>query len=250
MVRNLLLMGLLVAVAAPLDGQYGRRRSRGRGVARIEPNVGPVHEFTFVRLQYTPSYGPSRNPGWFHDYPTAERNFAKILEAVSLVEPYMGGSNILRLDDPELFKYPLAYLSEPGFWTMNEGEREGLRNYLLKGGFLIVDDFPDMAWQNFELQMRRALPELQPLPLQRDHPIFNSFFDIRDMEFPYSYRGYAQFFGYFEDNDPEKRLMVVVNYSTDVGEFWEYSDTGFIPIDLSNEAYKLGVNYLMYAMMH
>ncbi len=98
--------------------------------------------------------------------------------------------------------------------------------------------------------MRRAVPELQPMRLDMQHPIFNSFFDIRDIEFPYSYRGVAEFWGYFEDNDPKKRLMVVVNYNTDIGEFWEYSDQGFIPIDLSNEAYKLGVNYLMYAMLH
>ena len=246
--RLLVALLLLLTVTGPLDAQR-RRGGRGRGESAgpIAANTENIHEFTFVRLQYS---GGGYNPGWVHDYPRAERNFAKILETVTLLEPYMGGSNILRLDDPELFKYPLAYLSEPGSWNMNEAEVDGLRNYLLKGGFLIVDDFGGWDWQNFELQMRRALPALQPMRLDLQHPIFNSFFDIRDIVFPYSYRGTAEFLAYFEDNDPEKRMLVVANYNTDIGEFWEYSDMGFIPIDLSNEAYKLGVNYLMYAIMH
>ncbi len=243
--KRFIVLALLVLMTTQLEAQFGRRR--GRRTSSIGENVGNTHEFTFVRLRYSAG---GRNPGWYHDYPFAEQNLAKILDALTLVEPYLGGSNILTLDDPELFKYPLAYLSEPGWWNMSKHEFEGLRNYLLKGGFLIVDDFGGWDWQNFELQMRRALPELQPMRLDMRHPIFNSFFDIRDIEFPYSYRGVAQFWGYFEDNDPNKRLMVVVNYNTDIGEFWEYSDQGFIPIDLSNEAYKLGVNYLMYAMLH
>jgi hypothetical protein len=238
---------LLFVVTGPLDAQRRRGRGRGEGGGAIAPNTENEHEFTFVRLQYT---GGGWNPGWYHDYPRAEQNFARILEAVTLLDPYMGGSNILRLDDPELFKYPLAYLSEPGYWSMSEAEAEGLRNYLLKGGFLIVDDFGGWDWQNFELQMRRVLPELQPVRLDMRHPIFNSFFDIRDIVFPYSYRGVAEFWAYFENNDPEGRLLVVANYNTDIGEFWEYSDYGFVAIDLSNEAYKLGVNYLMYAIMH
>ena len=250
--RRLGLVLLLLMVAAPLEAQFGRRGRRGGRPVDLSPNnVEYGHQFTFVRLQYRPAFGESWNPGWAHDYPRAERNFAKILESVTFIEPYMGGSNILRTDDPELFKYPVAYLSEPGQWTMSEPEVEGLRNYLLKGGFLIVDDFGGWDWENFELQMRRALPELQPMRLEPGHPIFNSFFaiDIETLNLP-SYRGDADFWGYHEDNDPQKRLMAVVNYNTDIGEFWEFSDAGFVPIDLSNEAYKLGINYLLYAMMH
>ncbi len=152
--KRLLVLALLVLAIAPLEAQFGRRRGRG-GTPRIRPNVENTHEFTFVWLEYSAG---GWNPGWFHDYPRAERNFAKILDEVTFVEPYLGGSNILKLDDPELFKYPLAYLSEPGAWNMNEREVDGLRNYLLKGGFLIVDDFGGWEWQNFEWQMRRAVP--------------------------------------------------------------------------------------------
>ena len=75
-----------------------------------------------------------------------------------MLDPNLDGGNILALDDPELFKYPVAYLCEPGFWTLTEAEVAGLRAYLLKGGFLIVDDFVGPALGNFEEQMRKVLP--------------------------------------------------------------------------------------------
>ena len=248
--RRLLLLLLLTAVTMPSEAQFGRRR-RGSWFSP-SANVDYGEQFTFVRLQYRALYGArGQGPGWSHDYPRAERNFAKILQEVSNIEPYMGGSNILSLDDPELFKYPVAYLSEPGYWTMSASEVDGLRNYLLKGGFLIFDDFGGgWEWDNMEQQMRVAFPDLQAVKLDASHPIFNSFFHIENPELHQSYRGFAEFYGYFEDNDPSKRLLVIVNYNADIGEYWEYSDQGFLPIALTNEAYKLGVNYVIHAMTH
>ncbi len=163
----------------------------------------------------------------------------------------MGGGNILTVDDPDLFRYPVAYLVEPGFWSLTPEEAETLRNYLLKGGFLIIDDFAGGQWFNFEQRMREVLPDGRLVRLDASHPIFHSFFDIERLDHRHPYWNYAaEFYGIFEDNDPAKRLMVVVNYNNDIGESWEWSDTGFIPIDLSNEAYKLGVNYIVYALTH
>ncbi|MCZ6918744.1 MAG: DUF4159 domain-containing protein [Gemmatimonadetes bacterium] len=248
--KRLILLFLAVAVTTPADAQFGRR---GYDSAPL-PNTEYGDEFTFVRIEYTPMYYRGGEAPWHHDYPRAEQNLAKIIDAVSYLQTYMGGSNILRTDDPEFLRYPIAYLSEPGYWAMRDSEVLGLRNYLLRGGFLIVDDFGDewgsREWDNFEMQMRLVLPGAQAIPIDASHPIFDSFFRITEPEFHSSYRGYAQFYGIYEDNDPEKRLMVIANYNADIGEYWEYSDTGFLPIDLSNEAYKLGVNYLMYAIMH
>ena len=248
--KRLILLALLTAVTLPADAQFGRRRSN-RGYS-FDPgdNVEYGEQFTFVRLRYDARMGGRRDAGWIHDYPRAERNFAKILSEITLIEPYMGGSNVLSLDDPELFKYPIAYMSEPGAWSMDEAEVEGLRNYLLKGGFLIFDDFGGWELENFERQMQIAFPNLQPRRLDDTHPIFNSFFDIEDPEQHQSYRGFAEYYGYFEDNDTNKRLMVIANNNADIGEYWEFSDAGFLPIALSNEAYKLGVNYVVYSMTH
>jgi hypothetical protein len=165
------------------------------------------------------------------------------------VQTYLGGGNVLRADDPELFKYPIGYITEPGYWSLSEPEALALRQYLQKGGFLIFDDFEGSHWYNFEARMREVLPEGRLVRLEGNHPIFDSFFRIESLEF-LTYRGVAEFWGIFEDNDPAKRLMVIANYNSDMTEFWEWSDTDFAPIELTNEAYKLGVNYVIYAMTH
>ncbi len=214
--------------------------------------------FTFVRLRFDPL--PSWTGGgfrgrdlkWDHDWPRAERHFTKMLAELTVTGVNQTGSNILALDDPALFKYPVAYLSEPGFWTLTEAEAEGLRNYLRKGGFVIFDDFVGRQWLNFEEMITKVLPDARMVELDVSHPIFHSFFDIErlDYDHPVFPGNPSVFLGIFEDNDPNERLMVVVNYNNDIGEYWEWSDTGFLPISLSNEAYKIGINYIVYAMTH
>jgi hypothetical protein len=143
-------------------------------------------------------------------------------------------------------------MSEPGFWTMTDAERDNLRTYVLKGGFLIFDDFVAWHWSNFEIQLQELLPGAVLVRLDTTHPIFDCFFRIESLDFDHpNFQGYkAEFYGVFEDNDPNKRLLLIANYNNDIGDYWEWSDTGYIPIELSNEAYKLGVNYVIYAMTH
>ena len=218
-------------------------------------NVPYDGRFTFVRIKFNPlnsGYSWRRDNKWDHDTPRAERHFMKILRELSTLMPYMDGGNIVTLDDPNLFKYPVAYLCEPGFWTLDARETKGLHDYLVKGGFLIIDDFAGGHWTNFEEQIRKVLPGYRLVPLDASHPIFDSFFHIASLDYmhPY-YQGFkSEFYGIFEDNDPKKRLMVIANYNNDIGEYWEWSDTGMFPVALSNEGYKLGVNYVMYALTH
>ena len=211
--------------------------------------------FVFVRLRYDMgiSRGFFRNDlPWAHDYPLAERNLSRILEAVTSLDPYLApnGGNVLMLDDPELHKFPFAYMSEPGYWTLNEEEARGLREYLLKGGFLVFDDFRGDHWYNFEQQLRRVLPGARLLPLDITHPIFHAFFGIETLEMYEMYGLPVEFYGVFENNDPAGRLMIIANYNNDIGEYWEYSDTGWYPVDLTNDSYEFGVNYVIYAMTH
>ena len=230
------------------------------GAADVTPgNTAYDGRFVFVRLSYDMEYrgrGDALLFGgdvpWAHDYPRAERNLTKILSEITYVKPFQGsnGGNVLPLDDPELYKFPFAYMSEPGFWTMSSEEALGLREYLNKGGFLVFDDFRGDHWSNFETQLRRVLPGAKLVEIDISHPVFHSFFDIETLEMPWMYNLPPRFYGVFENNDPDQRLMVVANYNNDIGEYWEYSDTGWLPIDLSNEAYKFGVNYVMYAMTH
>jgi hypothetical protein len=240
-------MALAVCVSAVL-AQEGFYRQRGRRDIVVE-NVPYDARFRFVRLRPgVESFGRGEPP-WAHDYPRAERNFARILQEITLIKPHMDGSNIFTLDDPDLYTYPIAYMSEPGFWQMSDDELIGIQNYLKKGGFLIFDDFRGEHWYNFEEQVRRVIPNGRLVVLDNSHPVFHSFFDIDTAE-TQGFYGPATFHGVFEDNDPSKRLLLVANYNHDLGELWEFSDTGFVPVDLSNDAYKYGINYVVYAMTH
>ena len=111
----------------------------------------------------------------------------------------------------------------------------------------------DMAWlarnPDRRTDARQVLPEARWVPLEATHPIFHSFFEINSLDIEGFY-GQAEWTGIFEDNDPGKRLLAVANYNHDLGELWEFSETGYLPVDLTNEAYKFGVNYVMYAMTH
>ena len=234
---------------------FGRRR---RQPMEVYGNVEYDAKLTFVRIRFDSGLGGygrrgSRGePPWAHDYPTADLHLMKILEELTIASPRTDGSNVLTLDDPELFNYPIAYLSEPGLWSPTDEEAAGLRNYLLKGGFMIFDDFrgPDMA--NLDRQMRRVLPEARWIPIEQTHPIFDSFFEIQNFHFGYYAQEFGQetYYGLFEQNDVTRRLMAIAGHNQDLGEYWEYSDTGMIPIDLSNEAYKFGVNYFIYGLTH
>jgi Domain of unknown function (DUF4159) len=226
------------------------------------PNVPYDGRFTFVRVRYDPApggYWPGRRPSWIHGYPLAETNLMKIMNEVS----YLGAHeeiNTVTFDDPELFRYPFAYIIEVGWWTVTDREAAGLRAFLQKGGFLFVDDFkvagwrgPGGGWEPFAEAMRRVLPDVQFFDMSPSDPVFHSFFEIKAdlFHFPQAYvSGDPIFKGIYEDNDPSKRLMAIINYNTDVSQFWEWSGRGFRPFDQTNEAYKLGVNYVIYGMTH
>jgi hypothetical protein len=239
----------------------------------VQSDEGPEYNgrYTYVRIQYGAglrdmssamhSYGRRfrREPPWAHDYPRAETNFARILNATTFVDTYMEGASgrVLTLDDPELFKYPMATIIEVGYWNPSDAEVLGLKNYLLKGGFLVVDDTRDERWgdnwRNLVFQMNRVLPGHQILQVPDDHDIFDSFFRIEDplaLLPPYG-RYPPVYYGVFEDNDPENgRLMVMINWNQDLQEYWEYSDQGYYPVDLSQEAYQFGINYVVYSYTH
>jgi hypothetical protein len=216
--------------------------------------------FTFFRVMFDPGYGGRGFRGrmdrkWDHDTPRAERHLMKILLEITSLRPQMDCGAIYAWGDAESFKYPIAYVSEPGFWTMSDAELKGVREYVAKGGFIIFDDFFAEHWYNFESQWRRAFPDLQLVPLDLTSPIFDSFYHVESLEMIYrgqgGYRGArAEWYGAYEDNDPTKRLVAVANYNNDLGDYMEYSDTELVPIDLSNEAYKIMVNYMIYAMTH
>jgi len=248
---------VVLALAVVLGGLLPVAADLGPPEVTYE-NVPYDGRVTFNRLRFTPTrWGPGDyiwglDLKWNHDYPRADGHLLKILEATTSMDVSPDGTNIFALDDPELFRFPVAYVCEPGFWTLSDEEARSLREYLQKGGFVIVDDFRGHHWYTFVDGLSRVLPDARLVPLEGTHPIFDAFFriDPYTLEHPYFSPGPSAYYGVYEDNDPSRRLMLVANYNADIGEFWEWSDTGLIPIELSNEAYKLGVNYFVYGMTH
>jgi uncharacterized protein DUF4159 len=272
--RRIAIFCLSAMMMLPASVAFAQRFLFGDGTGYEPParNIPYDGRFTFARIKYTPCCGSMGYyyrglPGWAHGYVPdprrgsgqAEGNLMKIMDEVTYLHPHTDGTVVYGFDDPGLFKFPVAYMAEPGFWTMNDKEAAGLRAYLKKGGFLILDDFrhdgdprQGGGWDNMEGNVRRAIPGAQLLPMNPSMVVFDSFFKIESFDvIPQDYdRDRPEFFGLFEDNDPNKRLMMIVNYSTDVSNFWEFSATGFRPIEDSNQAYKLGVNYIMYGITH
>jgi hypothetical protein len=258
--RTIVSLAAVLALGGVALAQFGFRAARD--FYQPLPNIPYDGRFTFVRVRYNPAPGgfwPGRRPSWIHGYPLAEHNLMQIMNEVSLLGAHED-INTVTLDDPALFKYPIAYIIEVGWWTVNEREAAGLRAYLLKGGFLFVDDFktegwrgvPGGGWEPFAETMRKVLPGVQFFDMKPDDPVFHVFFEINDLDhFPQAYVGGDPVFkGIFEDNDPHKRLMAIINYNTDVSQYWEWSGRGLRPFDQTNEAYKLGVNYLIYGLTH
>ena len=262
--RASLVITLILLVAAALT-TFAQRRGFGGGFrdrpVRFEtpPNTPYDGRFAFVRVKYETAPGGywwRGLPSWAHGYPLAERNLMKIMNEVSFLNAHEEITT-LTLDDPDLFKYPVAYIIEVSWWTLTDREAASLRAYMQKGGFVIVDDFKvpgdfgSPGWEPFEANMQRVLPGAHFYEMQASHPIFHVFFEINSLDIPQAYNsGKPIFRGLYEDNDPSKRLQMIVNYNTDVSQFWEWSGTGLRPIDQTNEAYKLGVNYIVYGLTH
>jgi hypothetical protein len=257
-------IAVIVLVAGIGSGIAFAQRGRSRRPqldVQVQGNTPYDGRFVFVRLKYSAAFGRWGNwigdggVPWSHDYPEGEVHFSKILEELSFLNIRTDGSNILALDDPELFNYPVAYMAEPGHWGVTEKEAVAFRKYLLKGGFVIFDDFRGQDWDNLQAQMRVVLPEARWVQLDGSAKVFHSFFEIPHPETlapPSIYGGQfvPSYWGIYENNDPAKRLMLVANVNNDISEYWEFSDTGIAPVDLTNEAYKFGVNYVMYALTH
>lgn len=226
-----------------------RGRVNGRG----------EHAFYFTRGMYSDGRSLWRRGAWATDYPKADRQFLTVLRRLTNLDAY-DSENAVALDDPELRRFPFLYLLEVGYMELTEEEAAGLRGYLLAGGFAFVDDFwGSQEWYAFEQQMRRVLPEYPIVDLPLDHPIFSSFYSIREvLQVPAignARRGRTwerdgvepKVRGIFDERG---RLLMMINWNTDLGDAWEWAEQPDYPLKYSTFAYQVGVNAIVYAMSH
>jgi len=240
-------------------------------------------EFFFTRLAYSengsrgwgrfvprdfrcPEFGgrgwfPEEGMGWSMDSPGADCKYMGGIQRLTNLRVFPN-PNMIRITDPELFRYPYAYIVEPGGLDLTDEEVKILRQYLLRGGFIHADDFWGLREKaNFEDEMKRILPEytMQVLPLS--HEVFHTFYDIEEvMQIPGERRGCLGLPGWERPDDKEPRiygisddkgrLMVVATYNSDLGDAWQWMDEACYPVKFSGQAYRLGMNFIVYAMTH
>jgi hypothetical protein len=253
----ILIIAWLACALAPVSfsAASGTEKAFHYEDSRLGEKKDESDRFKFARVKLAPMYMGylgDRGEPWSHDYPEAGLHFSKILSELSKLQVVLDEDEyIFAFDDPNLMKYPFAYICEVGYMQLTDAEIAGMREYLLRGGFLLVDDFRGSAQlRNFEYYVKQAFPEreYQIKPLDITHPIFNCFFSIKslDVHAPYD-RLKPEFLGM---EDKHGRLMMIINYNNDVSDYWQWSNDPFMPIDDTNSAYKFGVNYVFYALTH
>jgi hypothetical protein len=262
---------LLLAVG----GLAQRLRFQGHDEAP-RPVFPKTAEFHFVRLEYTdlPQYhrrwgfasrAADGEGWWMVDWPDAEDHFSLGVQRLTRIET--GEPLHFRLDDPKLFDNPWIYATQAGWWGLTAAETARLREYLLRGGFLVVDDFwgPEQ-WDIFRQTMDRVLPG-QPIPdIAESDSVMHVLYDIqeKDRSFIPGTRHLRRGAGgqvvveqpagtapaWRAMYDGRNRMVVAVNFNTDVGDAWEYADSPEYPEHMTALAYRYGVNYIIYAMTH
>ena len=263
---------LLALLLAPVAGQ--RRNDRGdfgtpppppvRFGARAVSSSESSGEFTFARLIYSSPYSPyNRGMGgsWTVDYPEADNHFLTgIREWAGTNLNTASRPEAVEILDERLFDYPLIYIVEPGFMELSDEEAARLREYLLRGGFLFLDDFwGEYEWQNVQTQLKKVFPEYAPKELPLTHPILHSYLDINEIiQVPNVYnaqRGVTSEKGgvtpyYMGLEDKNGRLMVFISRNSDLGDAWEWINDPRYPVKYGLAAYRVGINVVIYAMSH
>ena len=220
---------------------------------------GRPREFYFTRMAYT-GYGFRNFRSWSVDFPKADRQFLIGLRRLTNLDAYEM-ENPVQLTDPGLGRYPFLYAVEVGYMALSESEVLGLRRYLQAGGFLVIDDFwGSYEWENIVMEFQRILPGHEIVDIPHDHPIFTCFYNVEQIvQVPNVGQGIAggptwEKDGYHPELrgifDEQGRLIVVINWNTDLGDAWEWAENPYYPLRFSTYAYQMGVNFIIYGMSH
>lgn len=252
---------LLVLGAGSIWALQDRYLYRRRGeYASPQPPGAPATEYSFARVTYrTQGNWGWRFSAWATDYPKADIQFVMGVKRLSLIES-ADNPVTLHWGDKRVFQYPILYAVEVGYMSLDDEEAAQLREYLMRGGFLVVDDFHGpYEWARFEHEIRKVFPDRPIQDLDLTDPVFHCFYDVNEkMQVPgvhYVESGSLSEKGgitphYRGIYDDKGRLMVMINYNVDLGDAWEWADLPEYPEKFSTMAYRLGINYIIYSMTH
>jgi Domain of unknown function (DUF4159) len=220
----------------------------------------PTAEFHFARMYYSNGrYGRWGRGSWTTDAPEAEYHFSMGVSRLTRVD-LDGQYRQVRVTDDSIFDYPWLYAVEVGRWYLDDTEAARLREYLLRGGFLMVDDFHGtLQWASFWESMQRVFPDRQWVEIGEEDPVMHVLYDLNErIQIPgiyplmqgrtYEQDGYDPHWrGIYDDHG---RIMVAINFNMDLGDAWEHADDPRYPEPMTTLAYRFAVNYVVYAMTH
>lgn len=250
------IMLLLLGVSASLFAQ-----NRWNREGQISTDTNSYAEFAFTRIIFRSGYSSLPGPGntaW-RDWPDSDMHFingVKRLTAVSIEDT----SRAIRLTAEQLFDRPWIYALEVGTWLLSEEETDNLREYLLRGGFLVVDDFHgSVQWSGFMRSMRLVFPDRQIVDVAGHDAIMKLHFDVDQVKpipgimalrygVTWEHDGYTPTRRGIYDDDG--RLMVIINFNVDLGDAWELADEAWYPEEYTARAYQFGINFVLYSMTH
>jgi hypothetical protein len=275
-------LALLGGGVALLTTAYAFQRSF-RVYPSMEPydNVELPHdwqektEWAFARLMY-PShpnarfsrrwhFGPELDwteggTSWTQDYPRADRHFAEALRRLTRVHARSVEQPVNLDDGDDVFNWPWLCAGEMGDWLLTDAQARKLREYLLRGGFLMLDDFwGTEEWDRFEESMSRVFPDRAVFEIETSDPIFHVVYDLDERyQIPgqwalrrgTTYRNDGAVAHWRAIADSRGRIVVAMAFNSDVGDGWEWADDPAYPERYSSLAMRLGVNYVVYAMTH
>lgn len=259
----LLSAAILGAVTVAIYAQKPFREYAGSEYENfpLPPDWQEKTEFARARLHY-PSlrFGWRRYNSWSIDYPRADRHLLAGLRRLTRIHT-RSVEQVVDLDDPEeIYNWPFLYAVETGTWNLNDAQAKKLRDYLERGGFLMTDDFHGtQEWEIFMASMQRVFPDRPVVDLDNKEAIFHVLYDLDDrFQVPgaqwfqtgrsYERDGYeARWRGVYDDKG---RLMVAICHNMDLGDAWEWSDDPYYPEKWASLAYRIAVNYTIYAMTH
>jgi len=264
----------LLAVSALYAFQRPFRQYPGVEYFRFEltPDWQEKSEWAFARLMYPP--GPldgyrGRFDGdwrrglslWTQDYPRADRHFSEAVRRLTRLHVRSVEQPVSLDDGDDVYNWPWLYAVQVGEWGLNSDEAKVLREYLLRGGFFMADDFHGSEeWAEFDRRIKQVFPDRPIVEIPDDDPIFHTVFDLNDrFQVPGAehlrqgckncYNGGvgAHWRGIYDDKG---RVMVAISYNSDLGDAWEWADYPEYPEKFSGLAIRVGVNYVVYAMTH
>jgi hypothetical protein len=260
MQRRTRLIVAAVALSLASSVVLAQRRYRGYAPPPDGPLSGEPKEWTFARLAYDGGGGGRFGSAWSVDYPGAEQHFSQAVERLTRIDVHPDG-HIVSPNSDDLFDYPWLYAVEVGSWGFSEAQAARMREYLLRGGFLMVDDFHgEYEWQLFMEGMRSIFPDRPIENVPGDEAVYTTPYEIGErLQVPgpgYMNSGllYERADGVTPHwrgiRDDDGRWMVMISHNIDYGEGWEQADNPRYPERFTGQAYEIAVNYLLYDMTH